>query len=61
MKQCPKCYAENPLDAKFCRKCGSDFNGGSFVTDDLPAHIVKQKSDIIPEELKSLYGSVVSD
>lgn len=33
MKQCPKCYAENPLDAKFCRKCGSDFNGGSSADD----------------------------
>lgn len=38
-----------------------DFNGGSFVTDDLPAHISKEKSDTIPSELKSLYGSVVSD
>ena len=26
MKQCPKCYAENPLEAKFCRKCGSKFS-----------------------------------
>lgn len=38
-----------------------DFNGGSFVTNDLPAHITKEKSDTIPPELKSLYGSVVSD
>ena len=38
-----------------------DFNGGSFVTDDLPAHISKEKSDTIPSELKSLYGSVVSE
>ena len=38
-----------------------DFNGGSFVPTDLPAHITKEKSDTIPPELKSLYGSVVSD
>ena len=38
-----------------------DFNGGSFVTNDLPAHITKENSDTIPPELKSLYGSVVSD
>lgn len=25
MKQCPKCHADNPLDAKFCRKCGTAF------------------------------------
>lgn len=28
MKQCSKCHAENPLDAKSCRKCGYNFNGG---------------------------------
>ena len=22
MKQCPKCHEDNPIDAKFCRKCG---------------------------------------
>lgn len=28
MKNCPKYHAENPLDAKFCRKCGYNFNAG---------------------------------
>ena len=29
MKQCPKCHAENPMDAKFCRKCRYNFSGSA--------------------------------
>lgn len=40
MKKCPKCYAENPLEAKFCRKCGMQFpatfdNNGQIFTCEL--------------------------
>ena len=38
-----------------------DFNGGTAMTSNLPAHITKEKNNIIPEELKSLYGSITSD
>lgn len=51
MKQCPKCYAENPLDAKFCRKCGRDFNGGSSADDSSdvrPFHIRHPELNLLP-------------
>ena len=51
MKQCPKCHADNPLDAKFCRKCGSDFNGGSFADDSSdvrPYHIRHPELNLLP-------------
>lgn len=51
MKQCPKCYADNPLDAKFCRKCGCDFNGGSSADDSSdvrPFHIRHPELNLLP-------------
>ena len=38
-----------------------DFNGGTAMTSNLPAHLTKEKANMIPDELKSLYGSITSD
>ena len=51
MKQCPKCYADNPLDAKFCRKCGCDFHGRSSADDSndvRPFHIRHPELNLLP-------------
>ena len=34
MKQCPKCHEDNPIDAKFCWKCGfciSEIISGTYT------------------------------
>ena len=51
MKQCPKCYADNPLDAKFCCKCGCDFHGRSSDDDSSdvrPFHIRHPELNLLP-------------
>ena len=32
MKYCPKCGTENNNEAKFCKSCGSNFEGESSVS-----------------------------
>ena len=51
MKQCPKCYADKPLDAKFCRKCGYDFHSRSSADDSSdvrPFHIRHPELNLLP-------------
>lgn len=33
MKKCPRCHAQNPVIANFCRKCCYDFRGVSLPND----------------------------
>ena len=38
-----------------------DFNGGTAMTGNVPSDVTNNSSEIIPDELKSLYGSITSD
>lgn len=47
MKQCPKCNAENPAKAVFCRKCGY-----KFKEEKLDVKQIKDNEDVRPFHLR---------
>lgn len=41
----PNCKAENPIQAKFCAKCGTRF---SIIDDNLPFHLRRPELNLVP-------------
>ena len=48
-KKCLICGSSNPIEAKFCRKCGRNFDDGSLEKNDNPAD---DSSDVRPYHIR---------
>ena len=47
--QCPRCYFDNPADARVCEYCGTDLSGGAETTEALGGTSAKKRQTMLGE------------